>query len=498
MLISSDLFCADNSFNLKVGDKIKLIENSKKDMIIYYFMNSSSCAACDNNIRMIMGALEGYKVEHLVILDGVDQANIDNFFTNTNNLLKYYPDPTGLVTEYYKMNLAPSMLVLKPNGEIADFSELKAKGLTIPQIIRYARDMAEEVKQNTYKGRFVVEKRRIPVIKDTVSILSNYHRDFIYLPNTNSFAFRHRTKTDLYFVDSLGKITIPDSLNKKMDGYFGDYGITYDQDNNIILLINSIYPSTKNLYSYNVQNDEVKIESQINITDLKNDLNFSIRSLIDYPDNTIYFSRSFERFKKNFANLSYDASVYSILFNGTIKDTLNIFAKTIKEYNQISKLQNHFLKIRDHILVFQLNTNELFVINKSLELVNTYKINLGNNYKILPFKITCNEDKLGPKEYHESFPKLNKIMLFNKEKGHILIPYTYTKYPEGIDNFFDKNVKHLSYFMILNEKGESILSDNEVLPPSSIPFYYEGNKLFCSELNEYEQLEIVEYEIYIK
>ncbi len=493
--VLSNLFCiAENIQNyagIRVNDTVRVINKSIDfDARIYIFTNMDACNVCNTNINVLYQNY-GLNCEFIVFVDNANENDLISIKKNFDGKYKFIGDEFGLYKAYYKINFQPLILILDNDGIVFGYDKVGGKQVNIDSTLLLINSKNSKNKiKDTQKS--MIEINRIKVKINNSDFITSLFRECLFKKNDQSYVLVNMRKPDIFFIDSSGNVSKTLSANK-----FTNYKLDFIQDfswafqDSIIFLYGNDDKNTIIQY-YNVYFDNFSKYKELSPISLNHPYSES-------------FNACFLTDKKRFVNnnryyFAHDTNLY-LSDSDTIGKIFNMDGNIIKTFDKPDlhfksyRQSKHFSMIfgysNDVIYTIQNFTNNLQRWDHEGNLQQTNYLDLGNYFRKIDIDFQKNSNFQEYAILNNKISKFERILVDNTT-ANILIVYKNETYPSGIVDFMSDKVKWEIVLNIYNQYGVKLNDLDVILPKGTIPFFFENNIIYTTEING-NKLEIVKY-----
>ena len=483
--------------SLKITEKVKTIDKSKSyAMRLYIFTNLNVCKVINANIPEILKKTSNRNIETVVILNSLSQDDAEILKKENKWETRVIGDIDGIYTEYYKIKYSPAALILDSDGIVIDFGKLGSdinintiKNLSVFKELKNVSLKTTSFNNLTEIKRIIVKDKELPLTSG-----KNY-RELLFDTLSKKYFLRNNRSPNILIIDSNGAIikTINKEKYPALKGYNSCPGLSFGKNNSSIFIYD-LSKKYKNYFQYyDIKNDS--------LTKSKEFVPFLIDSNTRHSQNYIYNAEKeyFVTFytRKTLAKQSYLDSNYQTAFvYDTSNKLLKMFDKPDEVYikNKVSKWFHHNATIdeNNNLITLQGFSNKLKFWDSNFNLVKVNNLDMGKEFRKVDFDI---KDSLTRKDAAEVNSKITRTwyLLYDKVNKNSLVCYFNETYPEGvIDNSSDEILTE-RYLIISDSNGKRLSSAPIKISKFGIPFLFENNILYMSELDNNQRLQIAIY-----
>jgi len=392
-------------------------------------------------------------------------------------------DRLGLYSKQFGVKKYPFLYLISNTGKILQMNKIGSLQIDKNQITQLINQNKEVIKNNNK----LKEINRINLNIEDKPLISNKFRNVLFCKKDSSF---YLCKENIPFIFKVTKngtcYNLIDSLDLVRDKLIISYDLEWWIKDSILFSSNLTQDGK---YSVNMLNINKLEKSQIcKINQL---CNFGFNFIVKREDSSFIFTEKWKTRNPVYLD-SIDNFVYKYDFSGNL---INTFGKPDSIYmnnkyscminNQITSNSNHeiflWLNILKKIQVYNFQGE----IKKEIQL--DFDSSFHYNLERIPEEFNDSTWKVIRHDFSLSY----KILVDNVSPNSLgLIYYNYI---DKTPNFPGVNYDQQYYMNILNTK--TIKTRTVKFPINSIPFYFEGDKIFCTEVNEDNELSIVYYQI---
>jgi len=494
LLFNIEFVYSQNSKNysdLNINDTVKVINKNKNyPARIYFFTNLNACNVSNINIETLFYQY-GDSTEFVVFIDGANENDLESIKKYFHGGYKLIGDEFGIYKEYYKIKYEPLLLILDNKGIVKGWDNVKAIILNIDSVLTELK-LHHSVKDRYDFSNSLKEINRIKVINKNKPLITSLFRNCIYKENDNSYILTNMRLPDLFFIDSLGTVT------KKISAInFPNYHITFIQDMSWAIQDSLIYlygNDDKNIIFQFYDIHSRKFSTGIYLSKMTSEQEYcdSYNSLCFNNGNNIINNKSFWAKSHNTLLNNHDTMIQIYNNKGKLLRRFGIPDKIYLDYKQSKNLEVSFSYHNGIIYTLQGNSNILKKWDINGKLLEIIELDLGPEYK---FSFEDHRDEYTDenlKHYYNS-NSFDEKLLIDKSNSNILFSFSNMDFPPDVFNFASDQVRNEVIINIYNTEGRKLNKHEIIMRKGTIPFHFEDNKIYTTEMNG-NKLEIAIYE----
>ena len=489
------VFSDENEYcTLEKGVKVKLIHRTDNKHNIYIFTDMSSCFSCYENIKSIGVIAKKNNFNLYVILDGLDKDGAESVKKDNNWSIDVVADETGLITSYYKVKIKPTILGIDKGSKVVACGSLNnANFRTIfDSFSDYDKHKIKIENENRLKEIF-----RIPVLDNDKPVLSNgYHIDVLYNRTKNEYYIKNLRSPNLFIVNSEGKV-IKKVTEKRLNSpkaYYSNQSLSWVISDSVLSFVNTVIDFKHIAYFYDVINDTVIFSTEINNPDMIGDLKSGPIVMFNNITNTFI---AYPKMKSN--NITLDSTVRTIMLfdkSGKYLNSINFPDNIFQKYKASTWFHEYFAfnSKYGHFLSLQQLSNRIKIWDSKCNLIKDIEFKFDNNYRTILADLPDLNGKEFYKQEVQNITRTN-ILLINNQSQEILVCYYNETYPPDETGVFSDEVIIDRNILILNGDGKWIYNTPYKVNDWFVPFHFENDLIYGTEINKQKQLEIVCYKL---
>jgi hypothetical protein len=456
----------------------------------------NSCFSCYENIKSIGIIAKKNNFNLYVILDGLDKEGAESVKKDNNWSIDVVADETGLLTSYYKVKIKPIILGIDKESKVVACGSLNnANFRTIfDSFSDYDKHKIKIENENRLKEIF-----RIPVLDNDKLVLSNgYHIDVLYNRTKNEYYIKNLRSPNLYIVNSEGKV-IKKVTEKRLNSpkaYYSNQSLSWVINDSVLSFVNTVIDFKHIAYFYDVINDSVIHKLQL-VLELDDD-KVSYSGLTKFNNLTNYFHDYIRIYGKKINSLLDSSFNTYLLFdiNGNYLSSFN-YPDSIYQMYKISTWFRERMAVHltnNYFITLQYFSNCIKYWDKSLNQTNEIKFEFGETFRHIKSDIS---DLKGKEYYAMITNQLTRTdaLLLNAKNDEILVCYYNETYPPDETGVFSDEVIIDRNILILNGDGKWIYNTPYKVNDWFVPFHFENDLIYGTEINKQKQLEIVCYKL---
>lgn len=478
------------------GEKVKLIRKSSNNNLIYIFTDINSCISCYESIKEIEKLSVKKDFNIYVIINGVNEEGASKIKNENGWKIDVISDDTGLLNSYYKIGLKPAIIGLSKDGIVIGSGNLNTT--TLNKILLGFNNI-ENDKKKLNKSNNLIEVFRKQVIDNEKAVISNgLHIDVLYNHSKNEYYIKNLRSPSLLIANSEGKIT-KKLLEKQLNidkSYYSNISLSWVIKDSVLCFINTVIGFKDIAIFYDVINDSIVSRIELN-QEIKDN-----RVKCGY---TIKFNKIINAFQswakiKNKNNIYIDSSYNTLLLFDKQGNYINSFNNADSIYKKF-KLSTWFSELIDfnyesnNFITLQHFSNQIKIWDSKLNLTKVIEFEFDDTYRTIKADIP---DLIGKEYYTQIIKNLTrtKSLLANNKNNSILICYYNEIYPENEKDIFSEDKIIDKKIIIVDDDGKWIKNSPYSVNGSFIPFQFENDFIYGTEINDNKQLEIVCYQIF--
>ncbi|GEM_PF-4640848 len=480
-----------NFTNLNINDTVKVINKNKNyPARIYFFTNLNACNVANINIETLFYQY-GDSSEFVVFIDGANASDLESLKKYFQGEYKLIGDEFGIYKEYYKVKYEPLLLILDNKGIVNGWDNVKAIRLNIDSVLTKLKSHYS-AKDRYDHSKSLKEIKRIKVINENKPLITSLFRSCIYNENDKSYILTNMRLPDLFFIDSLGTVT-----NKISAIHYPNYDIIFFVDMSWAIQDSLIYlygSNHKNIIFQFFDINSRKFSNGIYLSKLSSEQEYcdSYNSLCFNKGNNITNHKSFWMKPHNRLLTNQDTLIQIYNNNGKLLRRFGVPDKIYLDYKQSTNFEISFGYHNGIIYTLQGNTNILKKWDINGKLLKTIELDLGPEYK---FSLEDHRDEYTDENLRHFYNSnsFDEILLFDKSNSNILFSFSTMDFPPDVFDFASDEVRNETIINIYNPEGRKLNKHEIIMHKGTIPFRFEDNKIYTTEMNG-NKLEIAIYE----
>jgi len=477
--------------NLQLSDTVKTInKNMNYPGRLYFFTNIDPCQVCIQNIETLYQKYGDF-LEFVVFIDDAkdkDLESIRKFFSGGYQLIG---DEHGLYKEYYKIKYQPVLLLLDNDGVVLGWDKVTAIKLNLDSIFNELQTNFSIYEQSNYV-KSLKEVKRIEVRQDTNPVITSIYRKCLFNKKDSKFILSNMRLPELFIIDTTGvikkEIAVIDYPTYDIISF---YDMSWAEQDSVLFIYGTDNLNLLVQY-FNIELDSFSTaykSSPCNLIErycASSSAQF-LTSLHMFVNNEAYYSN-----KKN-EKLSYlDTTLKVNSYSGELIKEFGTPDSVYLNFRQSKLYSVTYAYFKEIIYTLESNSDLLKLWDKNGKHLKTIKLYLGNRFKrrYADHNDEYNEENLRDLWNSISF---HEALLINPSNSSILFSFRNESYPEGVYDYLSNEVKYETIINIYNSDGVKLNKNDIIMPKGTIPFHFEDNKIYTTEMNG-NKLEIAIYE----
>ena len=497
------LFSFQNSLSqtIKTGEKFKVLGKKDKAIRMYIFSSISDCNVHKNSFKIIAKEFSGKQdISIKLILSSINRENAENYVEQNNLNLDVIGDRHNVYYDLYGINVTPFIMILDNEGYLLDYAKLGDQSLGISDIKDYYSKEKESLKidkKNTQE--YLSEFKRIKVLeKDGDPVISDiFMRHLFYDEYNHEFYYRNKRSTFFDRIDSAGIIfkSISKYNHDNLRGWAGYDGLSWFKKDSLIGIYNQYGNSETIIQFYDINKDSIVHDVYFSLKQIDSSYLNSYHAQAFSSQELFHVHYDINYDKKKTFKMNNEKTSYLFDYSGNVKVKFGEPDPVFQNHKLSIWFEEHAASVNDNsFITYQRFSNILKYWNFKGEKIKELTLDMGQHFREINEK-TVNfllEDNIPA--FSNNITRTDEL-LYDKKKEHSLIAFLNEIYPEGVTNPVSPHLEYNRFIVIFDDEGKRLTPEAIEVPSSCIPFYYNDDMIYASEINEDKELEIVVYEL---
>lgn len=486
--------------NLEIGEKLRLISKSNDEILhLYVFNDLSSCPSCDASIRNIESKIKGKNIKIIILMDGLSQEAAESIKKENNWKSTVIGDESGLYHSYYSITRKPALLALSSDGTAVAFGELNTDVFT-ESMSEFERLEKEKKSKDKYKNEsFLKEVKRLKLRDGEKAIISNgRYVEVLYNESQNEYYMRNLRKPTLYLLNSDGTVTkkISTKNSSRLQGRYANTSLSWAEKDSILFMVTIQADFSKAMQYYNISSGELSERYLIepNYHGKRSKVSSIIKYITTFDLIFTHYDQNY-KYPRNYHLTDGDTTIILYDKEGQFVTGFGEGDQVYSNYKISTWFKELFATNSDNqLLTLQQLSNKIKVWDKDFRKVKEFDIDLGPEYRYIKADMS---DSTGKKFYIEKAQLVSRTecLLNDNINDNILVCYSNEIYPDGETDLFSKERIIEKYLVLCDKNGNELYDQPLEANGSFMPFYYQDNMIYGTEVDDKNHLEIVIYEL---